>query len=187
MHQRKVEVPKKLKVPTFPHYMDNKKNIYTSTSILGKIYDTVIACPAQDRFLKEVKKLPVFDINEVPQHCLDTWKERHKNYRSKMASVLEDDDKQGRNQAANNIIKEYKEMLYMADDFEESKRPKDEIFNEALAIYHVCYDYASNVRNVGSCSFAWRVAGKALCQLHANKKNETFLKIAPSVLKDLCN
>ena len=29
-----------------------------------------------------------------------------------MASVLEDDDKQGRNQAANNIIKEYKEVIF---------------------------------------------------------------------------
>lgn len=63
-------------------------------------------------------------------------------------------------------------MLYKADDFELSKRPKDEIFNEAQAIYHVCYDYAKIVENVASCSFAWKVAGKALCEHHVKKKDE---------------
>lgn len=76
-------------------------------------------------------------------------------------------------------------MLYKADDFEESKRPQDEIFNEALAIYHVCYDYARSVRNVGSCSFAWKVAGKALCQLHAKNKNERCFTMVSSVLNEI--
>ncbi|PRQ46686.1 putative RNA-dependent RNA polymerase, eukaryotic-type [Rosa chinensis] len=61
----------------------------------------------------------------------------------------------------------------------------DEILDEAHAIYHVCYDHAMDKRDVKKCSFAWRVAGKAQCELHARKKDEKWLNIAPSVLKEL--
>ncbi|KAM5547587.1 hypothetical protein ABKV19_001862 [Rosa sericea] len=176
----KVEVPKDLKVSLFPHYMDKKKEeTYISSSILGEIYDEVDKCQAKIIFLKEIKKLPIFDINQVPELCLAKWKKRYGQYRTEMSSAMDEDGDQ-----AATVIRKYKK-LYKADDFEHSSRPMDEILDEAHAIYHVCYDHATDKRDVKKCSFAWRVAGKALCELHARKKDEKWLNIAPSVLKEL--
>ncbi|KAL6221871.1 hypothetical protein ACLB2K_005263 [Fragaria x ananassa] len=180
----KVGVPKELKVSCFPHYM-GKNRSYPSTSILGSIYNRVDEHQTEDRSLKEVEKLPAFDENEVPDACLDKWAELHKQYRKEMASAMHDDDKQSKNQSANVVIRKYKKILYEANDFEESRRPIEEIYNEAHAIYHVCYDHAKRVGSVKVCSFAWRVAGKALCQLHARNNNERFCTIVSSVLKEI--
>nr|XP_011459238.1 PREDICTED: probable RNA-dependent RNA polymerase 5 isoform X4 [Fragaria vesca subsp. vesca] len=180
----KVDVPKELKVSCFPHYM-GKNRSYPSTSILGSIYNRVDEHQTEDRSLKEVEKLPAFDENEVPDACLDKWAELHRQYRKEMASALDDDDKQSKNQSADVVIRKYRKILYEANDFEESRRPIEEIYNEAHAIYHVCYDHAKRVGNVKVCSFAWRVAGKALCQLHARNNNERFCTIVSSVLMEI--
>ncbi|KAK9939775.1 hypothetical protein M0R45_016463 [Rubus argutus] len=180
----KVVVPKEFKVSCFPHYM-GKNNSYPSTSILGSIYNRVNEHQTEDRSLKEVEKLPIFDIKEVPGTCLDKWEELHRHYRSEMASALQDDDKESKNQSAEVVIRKYKKILYEADDFEDSRRPTDEIFNEAHAIYHVCYDHARRVGSVKSCSFAWKVAGKALCHLHAKNKNERCFTMVSSVLNEI--
>ncbi|KAM5547585.1 hypothetical protein ABKV19_001861 [Rosa sericea] len=180
----KVVVPKELKVSCYPHYM-GKNNSYASTSVLGLIYNRVDEHQTEDRSLKEVEKLPAFDVNEVPDACLDKWEELHRQYRSEMASALNDVDKQSKNQSADEVRRKYKRILYEANDFEESRRPIDEIYNEAQAIYHVCYDHARRVGSVKACSFAWRVAGKALCQLHAKNTNERCCTIVSSVLKEI--
>ena len=41
----------------------------------------------------------------------------------------------------------YKMILYGATEFKECKRGIDEVYNEALAIYHVTYDYANHRRD----------------------------------------
>ncbi|XP_004288888.1 PREDICTED: probable RNA-dependent RNA polymerase 3-like [Fragaria vesca subsp. vesca] len=190
----KVEVPKDLKVPRFPHYMDKLKEekTETSSSILGEIYDGVGKCQAKLAFLTEIKKLPIFDINQVPEHCLNNWRKLYEQYRGEMSSAMKNANK---DQAASSVIGYYKEViiatlflglkLYDAADFEHSSKPIDAILDEAHAIYHVCYDYAINKRDVQRCSFAWKVAGKALCELHAKKTGEKWLSIAPSVLQQL--
>ncbi|XP_061994035.1 probable RNA-dependent RNA polymerase 5 isoform X1 [Rosa rugosa] len=180
----KVVVPKELKVPCFPHYM-GKNNSYPSTSVLGLICNRVDEHQTEDHSLKEVEKLPAFDVNEVPDACLDKWEELHRQYRSEMASAMDDADKQSKNQSADVVIRKYKKILYEANDFEESRRPIDEIYNEAQAIYHVCYDHARRIGGVKACSFAWKVAGKALCQLHAKNTNERCCTIVSSVLKEI--
>ncbi|KAM5547583.1 hypothetical protein ABKV19_001859 [Rosa sericea] len=92
----KVEVPKDLKVSLFPHYMDKKKEeeTYISTSILGEIYDEVDKCQAKIIFLKEIKKLPIFDINQVPELCLAKWKKRYGRYKTEMSSAMDEDGDQ---------------------------------------------------------------------------------------------
>ncbi|CAN6541027.1 unnamed protein product [Malus baccata var. baccata] len=179
----KVEVPKDLKVSKFPHYME-KKNSYRSTSILGSIYDRVNEYQPDDLSTKEVKKLPIFDV-EVPEECLIKWREQYKQYRRDMTTALQDDDREGKNQAAGEVITKYREILYGGDDFDKSTRPMGEIFDEAIAIYNICYDYARSA-GVSKCVFAWKVAGSALIKLHLIKQGDAcpFL-VSPSVLKDI--
>ncbi|KAB1214810.1 putative RNA-dependent RNA polymerase 5 [Morella rubra] len=143
-----------------------RENSFTSTSVLGSIYDTVSSYQAEDPSMKEVGKLPCFDV-EVPKVCLDKWKELYDQYRQEMRTALQQGP-EGKNEAADEVIKKYKMILYGAAEFEESKRVMEEIFNEALAIYHITYDYAKT-RSASYCGFAWKVAGSALIQLYAKK------------------
>lgn len=190
----KVVVPQELKVTKFPHFMEKQnQDSYRSVSILGLIYDTVEKYQTEDSSLKEIRKLPLFEV-DVPEKCLEKWKKLYDDYRNEMTSALGDEDKQGKNQAATGVIRKYKEILYEAEEFEKSERHRQQIYYEALAIYHVCYDYARSVRtergvgDVGKCGFAWKVAGEALCQLHEDwslKPGEKPFRVLPSVLKDI--
>lgn len=63
-------------------------------------------------------------------------------------------------------------MLYGTSEFEDSSKKMDDIYDEALAIYRVTYEYAKSVGNTGRCCFAWKVAGRALCLLHAQKQSQ---------------
>lgn len=77
-------------------------------------------------------------------------------------------------------------MLYEAAEFEDSPRKRDDIFEEALAIYNIAYDYAEMRGDVGRCSFAWNVAGRALCMLHASKQDDkSLIPCSRSVLTDI--
>ncbi|KAL6006092.1 hypothetical protein ACLOJK_040137 [Asimina triloba] len=70
-------------------------------------------------------------------------------------------------------------------EFEESTRNTEEIFNDALAIYRVCYNYAKTQGEAQRCGFAWKVAGHALCKLYAMRQNERSIVCLPSVLREL--
>ncbi|GMN27256.1 hypothetical protein TIFTF001_050459 [Ficus carica] len=91
-----------------------------------------------------------------------------------------------KNEAADEVIKKYKRLLYDAEELEESTKKMEEINNEALAIYSLCYDYAISQEKVTYCSFAWNVAGSALLKLHAFKTigERAFFCLA-SVLKEV--
>ncbi|KAH0970548.1 hypothetical protein GBA52_022704 [Prunus armeniaca] len=175
---------RELKSNQFPHYME-RVNSYKSTSILGLIYDTVNAYQLEDASIKEVKKLPMFDV-EVPGECLRKWREHHQHYRSEMSSAMQDNDRDSKNNAADKVFRKYKEILYGgAEDLENSTRPLHEIFNEALAIYRVTYDHAISQGAVSKCCFAWKVAGSALCKYYRNKPGAPTIEVSFSVLKDL--
>ncbi|XP_059638213.1 probable RNA-dependent RNA polymerase 5 isoform X2 [Cornus florida] len=182
---KKVEVPKKLRAKKYPHYME-KKDSYQSTSVLGILFDTVNTyLQIEDPLLKEVTKLPCFDV-EIPEACLKKWKERYNDYRIDMTKALQSGH-ESKNDCANQVIKKYKQMLYGADEFEESERKVEEIYNDALAIYHVTYDHAITQRAVKYCNFAWKVAGTVLCRFYAHKLDEKSILCSPSVLKEVLN
>ena len=63
-------------------------------------------------------------------------------------------------------------ILYGAVEFEECKRGIDEVYNEALAIYHVTYDYANHQRDAKYCFFVWRIANSTVLKLYAKKQDE---------------
>ncbi|KAB2618468.1 RNA-dependent RNA polymerase 5 [Pyrus ussuriensis x Pyrus communis] len=181
---RTVKIPNDLKPESFPHYM-GKPNSYRSTSILGSIYDAVEEYQPEDTSDKVAEKLPCFDVEDLPKECLKKWDELYKKYRSEMNCVLQNDDKEGKNKAADKIIGRYKEILYGCEDFEKSTKPLDEIFNEALAIYRFAYDYAWKVNDVGRCGFAWKVAGSALCKYYKTINEDRTFEVSFSVLRDI--
>ncbi|XP_058074194.1 probable RNA-dependent RNA polymerase 5 isoform X2 [Magnolia sinica] len=180
----KVEVPKILTAEKFPHYME-RCNPYNSKSILGMIYDEVDSFKEEDEPTEEVWELPCFS-GEIPNSCLMQWKERYREYRTEMTCAMSMVG-ESKDSAANEIIQKYKRILYGAAEFEESRRNRGEIFSEALAIYRLSYDYAKKTSKVRRCGFAWKVAGRALCQLHAIKQNESSILCLPSVLREVLN
>jgi RNA-dependent RNA polymerase len=60
-------------------------------------------------------------------------------------------------------------MLYEAVELEESQRNRFVVFKEACAIYQIVYEKALQKGDVGKCGFAWKVAGRALCQFYVIK------------------
>ncbi|KAL5697557.1 RNA-directed RNA polymerase [Ranunculus cassubicifolius] len=187
---KNVYLPQELKAEKFPHYME-RQNSFCSKSVLGLIYDkvnsfqTTAPLPSED-----IWKIPCFR-GDVPSICIQKWTEFYERYRKEMTTVLKIDDKTAKDTAANDIILKYKQILYGAPEFDESARKREDIFNEALAIYDVAYNYASGTENrkaeVGRCSFAWKVAGRALCFLYATKQEKDTIVCQISVLREILN
>jgi RNA-dependent RNA polymerase len=61
-------------------------------------------------------------------------------------------------------------MFYDAAELEESQKNRFAVFKEACAIYQLVYENALKKNDVGKCGFAWKVAGRALCQFYAIKR-----------------
>ncbi|KAL3625438.1 hypothetical protein CASFOL_030892 [Castilleja foliolosa] len=183
---KKVKVPKELKAEMFPHYMERKHDLsYHSSSVLGQIYDRVVAYKNELVLQTEIWKLPCFDT-PIPEEYIHMWKTRYESYRKEMQEALSSGN-ESKNDAANEVIKKYKHLLYDAPEMEESAKKTEMIYMEAVAIYHVIYDYAMS-HGVERCSFAWKVAGSALCNYFAwgsAGPKEKPLTILPSVLRDL--
>ncbi|KAJ0091065.1 hypothetical protein Patl1_13328 [Pistacia atlantica] len=182
---RKIEVPQELKAEMFPCHMGrDASSSFESKSVLGKIYNTVKSYVAQGVSVIEVWKLPYFNDDEVPEECKKKWNGLYDQYRQDMRAALQNGG-EDKDEAADEVIKKYKKILYEATEFEQSTRKVQEIYDEALAIYNVTYDYAKRLAAVGYCSFAWKVAGSALCKLYAMKQGERTMVCLPSVLKEI--
>ncbi|KAL0337362.1 UNVERIFIED_CONTAM: putative RNA-dependent RNA polymerase 5, partial [Sesamum calycinum] len=182
---KKVKVPKGLRAEMYPHHMERGAEFsYRSSSILGQIYDTVQAFKNEAVPGKEIWKLPCLD-DPIPELYVK-WTARYKDYREEMTSAMKSSD-ESKDLAARDVIHKYKQLLYEAPCMEESAKNTEEIYEEAIAIYHVVYDYAMR-HGVTRCSFAWKVAGSALCDLCAWKlagPKEEPIAILPSVLREL--
>ncbi|KAL7260023.1 hypothetical protein ACSBR1_005813 [Camellia fascicularis] len=184
-----VVIPDEIKAEKFPHYL-GKPNKYHSTSVSGLIYERVVSFQSQDLLAKDVEvwKLPCFDV-EIPTPYMKLWYERYSEYRREISEAMNLDDEL-KNNAANAMTKRYKQLLYGAAAFEESPRNSEDIYNEALAIYNITYDYAKRNRDVKKCGFAWKIAGSALFKLHVIKqseKTENPIVCSPSVLREVLN
>ncbi|XP_050217992.1 probable RNA-dependent RNA polymerase 5 [Mercurialis annua] len=185
----KIEVPEDLKADMFPHYMERNEDIsYTSTSILGLIYDKVKSYQEDEESSKtEVWKLPYFE-NQVSASSRLKWEQLYGQYRQDMTAALDrniDINRELKNESADEVVKKYKQLLYEAPEFEESKRPIADVFEDALALYEVCYDYAKSRGDVSRCGFAWKLAGRALCKYYIISQSEHSITCVPSVLKEM--
>lgn len=162
---KKVEFPKELKAELFPHHTE-RTNVYASTSVLGLIYDAVQ--PTQTASVGDIWIRRNFQEAKVPHECLMLWKERYNDYRKEVCNAMKSDE--FKSTSIDIIIQKYKQMLYGAKELKQSKREMNDIYNDALAIHQVVYDYAKSVKDAGKCTFAWKVAGDALCKFHARKE-----------------
>ncbi|XP_076939007.1 putative RNA-dependent RNA polymerase 4 [Bidens hawaiensis] len=160
---KKVQIPNHLKATRYPHHMGRKPE-YHSTSILGKIFDEFQNSKNEKLPIQEIWKLPQFNVN-IPDSCLTIWDKRYLTYRQEMANAMTNND-QSKKDACSRVITKYKQMLYGALDFKDSTRNIEDVYNEALAIYHITYDFAKSQKYIGKCGFAWKVAGSALCAYH---------------------
>lgn len=58
----------------------------------------------------EIKKLPYFE-DEVPEDCLNKWTANYKKYKSDMSKALNNEDREAKNEAAKEVIKDYKKVV----------------------------------------------------------------------------
>ncbi|WOG92878.1 hypothetical protein DCAR_0312155 [Daucus carota subsp. sativus] len=182
---KEVTIPKEYRADSYPHYMEKGK-AYDSTSVLGKICDAVDTYVPKRVLASEIKKLPLFELVPIPDAKLKFWKEIYDNYRTDMSSALSSTN-QSEMKPADDVFSKYKKILYGAADFEQSPRKWDDIYVDAVALYHACYDYARSKGDVTKCNFAWRIAGHALCNFHVAKsaeKSSMFYSL-PSVLGEI--
>ncbi|XP_049354698.1 probable RNA-dependent RNA polymerase 3 [Solanum verrucosum] len=181
---KKVSIPHDLKANKFPHYMAKGNSLsYHSTSILGQIYDYVDTYPDEDLCITEISKLPCFEV-EIPQTCMELWRGRYEEYKKDMTRAM-NLGCELRITSCNEVINKYKKLLYGAVEFEQTVRKTEDIFDEALAIYHVTYDNARITYSIEKCGFAWKVAGSALCRIHTMYRKEKDFPILPSVLQEI--
>ncbi|XP_076909458.1 putative RNA-dependent RNA polymerase 5 [Bidens hawaiensis] len=163
-----VDIPRGLLPDKYPNYLEKYANkSYNSSSILGEIYDRAKNYQPDYALIREIWKLPCFNV-EIPGPVLNLWKMRYESYRQDMSKAMQSGD-ESKNDSANIVMNKYKKMLYEAENFATSTRKLEDIYNEALAIYHVSYDYAIKFTDLRKCGFAWKVAGEALCSFHESK------------------
>ncbi|XP_051113989.1 probable RNA-dependent RNA polymerase 5 [Andrographis paniculata] len=184
---KEVTVPNWLTAELYPHHMERgPENSYSSSSILGIIYDKVVAFKNEPLAKKEIWKLPCFADPDPDSYKI--WSKHHANYCREMSQALNNKSKKDTsNDSPNHVIQKYKQLLYEAPEWEESPKDSEKIAVEAVAIYNVAYDYAMK-NGVAKCSFAWNVAGSTLCQMFACDmfgQKETPIAILPSVLREL--
>ncbi|CAI0543502.1 unnamed protein product [Linum tenue] len=193
----KVELPPKLKMDRFPHYMEKPDyRSYKSTSILGLIYDEVRKYEARDDMpISEIVKLPCF-AGQVLPHLIEKWEKEYSLYRIEMARCCSKEV--GKNIAADEINEKYRKIFYgPTGDFCTSEKKQEELFDEARAIYQVVYEYAEQRRRsaandpekvrkaINLCAFAWKVAGSALCALYMSSRGEKPLLCSESAFKEM--
>lgn len=155
---------------------------YRSTSVLGEIFDRADQLKLDGSSI-QVWKLSNF-IAEIPKDRLRSWEDHYKAYRSEMTEAMQlgGDSKK---EAAGDVIEKYKQILYGANDLHKSSRPWEEILVDALAVYHVTYDYAIKQGQPKYCGFAWKVAGLALMQAFINEQDEKPVPCLLSVVRQL--
>ncbi|KAK4351547.1 hypothetical protein RND71_030860 [Anisodus tanguticus] len=166
---KKVSIPHDLKANKFPHYMEKGNAFsYHSTSILGQIYDHVDSYPDEDSCVTEISKLLCFEV-EIPHTCMALWSGRNEEYKKDMTRAMNSGCELTIS-SCNEVIKKYKEL---------SVAERLSLTNEVDFLQCSCSMALWSLNEViGKCGFAWKVAGSALCRIHAMDHKEKALQFA---------
>ncbi|XP_022681873.1 probable RNA-dependent RNA polymerase 3 [Setaria italica] len=168
----KITVPEELMVKQYPHFMERGRYPdYHSASVLGKIYDEVTS--------QESEAGPSIISEDYKRR----WAALYQEYLRESSKLHKLENKAERNTNFRELYQEYKWMLYKAEEFEYSPRERFDLFNEACAVYQVVYEHAVPRNEVSKCGFAWKVAGRALCQLYTLKHGGDTVLCSFSVLE----
>eukprot|EP01018_Ginkgo_biloba_P002643 Gb_32086 [translate_table: standard] len=180
-----VEVKGDLKPEKKPHFMNENTNdtdpihFYSSSSILGDIYN--LATSSYDMLQsQDIWTIPCFEDGNVGEDKI-LWVKNYEKYRHEMSEALKICDS-SKNSRARSVTQSYKKILYGADSLEDSTKPRNQIYKEAISIYQVTYEYARQRQEVARCSFAWNVAGEALCEIYACSQHQRSISCLPSIL-----
>ncbi|XP_044975321.1 probable RNA-dependent RNA polymerase 3 isoform X1 [Hordeum vulgare subsp. vulgare] len=190
----KITMPRHLRVAVYPHFMEGKgfTRPYTSTSVLGKIYDKAKSHQPQTVHPINITPLTCF-TEEVVDEERNLWGLRYDEYRRVSTSLLDCNhpiSKENKKARFREMDQKYKQMLYDAAKPEESKKHPFAVYREACAIYQLVYEHAVRCRcddegrRVERCGFAWRVAGRALCEFYVIKRRCDRVVADIQVLRD---
>ncbi|KAJ1389450.1 putative RNA-dependent RNA polymerase 5 [Sesbania bispinosa] len=128
------------------------------------------------RFLQsEITKLTQFMV-QVPVGYMEMWKALHFQYMDDITNAFHDN--YNRKHEAAKFIDLYKEQLYGAAEMDYGPKNLTDIYYEALALYHVTYDYAAESKDVQQCGFAWKVGGEALMRLYTIQQGDAMASTA---------
>jgi len=188
-----LEVDRADRVTLFPHFMERKgnnerkgKDSYHSISIWGILYD------AADKAIKQhsekvqaiqISMLPCFAEMKATPACTDLWRARYEEYLTKSRQII-NLEKEEKSVKFLILYQNYKNLLYGAEEFEESPKDRGEVFAEACVIYRIVYERAAST-GIGKCGFAWTVAGAALCELYAHRYGGITVRCPLPVLRKL--
>nr|CAB3475875.1 unnamed protein product [Digitaria exilis] len=102
----------------------------------------------------------------------------HNEYLKQSSALCKVEDKEERNSGFRELFR------YFRREFEASPRSKLDLFSDACAIYQVVYEHAAPRNEVSKCGFAWKVAGRMLCELYFLKHGGETVTCLRSVLED---
>ncbi|KAG0562111.1 hypothetical protein KC19_9G119100 [Ceratodon purpureus] len=139
---------------------------YTSTSILGRIYDLVKK--------EDLDKAVNVDVNKVFEYdgyrdYYGYWSKHVNEYGKRTRTMLNAVklgsfiDQEFRNCACDNVLAEYKKK------FLGEGKSNEQLLKEASAIYTAVYGKAV-IKESLALQFAWKIAGPQLCEIFANKR-----------------
>jgi len=178
----KITVPEELMVKQYPHFMERYPD-YHSASVLGKIYDEVKSQESEADPSIKIVPLQCFTEVAVSEDYKRRWTSLYQEYLRESSKLCKLEDKAERNINFHELYQEYKWVLYKVEEFEYSLRERFDLFNEAYAVYQVVYEHATSCNQVSKCGFAWKVAGRALCQLYTLKHSGDTVLCSFSVLE----
>ncbi|XP_010532294.1 PREDICTED: probable RNA-dependent RNA polymerase 5 isoform X2 [Tarenaya hassleriana] len=182
----KVDLPNELRADMFPHYMErDPEKSFRSTSVLGLIYDFVKSHKTEEISPSEIKKLPCFEAEQVPESLTERLKNWYENYRAEMSRALDLKIASDRNGAADEIIRRYKQEFYGSAGFEDWEKHREELYPRAIAIYNLVYDHAIRTQRVANCGFAWKVAGPVLSRFYSERTPGKTVLCSVAVLRDI--
>ncbi|XBI11519.1 hypothetical protein VPH35_138566 [Triticum aestivum] len=190
----KITMPRHLRVEVYPHFMEGKGFTppYNSTSVLGKIYD--LAKSHQPEAVHPINITPLTCFTEeVVAEERNMWGPRYNEYRTASTLLLDRNrpiSKEEKKARFRELDQKYKQMLYDAAELEGSHKHLFAVYREACAIYQLVYEHAVRCRcddegrRVERCGFAWRVAGRALCEFYVIKRRGDRVVADMQVLRD---
>lgn len=184
-----VELPRRLKPEKYPHYMKKenvKRELYTSTTILGQLHD--MACIDAKEFCHPIEDTMDYDSKfefEGFEEYKDHWRTLFEQYNNEMSDKTPCTGDQGTGtERRDRIIAKYQEIL------KGKEKPLHQIWEEASAIYYVNYERSRNKYFTGqtkdpSMYGAFAIAGNYLCEIYARKEGIDPLVYSNSVRLEL--
>nr|CAB3471853.1 unnamed protein product [Digitaria exilis] len=180
----KITIPQRLMVKKYPHFLEREPS-YNSTSLLGWIYDEAKSQQSEPVLAIKISPLKCFTEEAVSEDYKHRWTSLYHNEYLKQSSALcKVEDKEERNAGFRELFRCFRRIHYEAEEFEASPRSKLDLFSDACAIYQVVYEHAAPRNEVSKCGFAWKVAGRTLCELYLLKHGGETVTCLRSVLED---